>query len=170
MNQANLPFSSRIGITPDPEQESDNFIDLERLIAIARRQAKVVAAAAGVGLLLGIIYIIIATPNYTASTSILLDDSLGKFADDVSPVPSNMQSDTTILSQIAILKSAELATKVATREKLDENEIFMNPPRSLPFRMKICPENCHRAVWWRARLRTGSDQQGRPNWICCFAA
>ena len=136
MNQANLPFSSRIGITPDPEQESDNFIDLERLIAIARRQAKVVAAAAGVGLLLGIIYIIIATPNYTASTSILLDDSLGKFADDVSPAPSNMQSDTTILSQIAILKSAELATKVATREKLDENEIFMNPPRSLPFRIK----------------------------------
>ena len=136
MNQANIPFNSRIGVGSDAADEADNFIDIERLITIARRQAKVVVAAAAVGLLLGIIYIIVAIPYYTASTSILLDDSLGKFADDVSPVPSNMQSDTTILSQIAILKSAELATKVVIREKLDENEIFMNPPRLFADRIK----------------------------------
>ncbi|ATU92277.1 polysaccharide biosynthesis tyrosine autokinase [Phyllobacterium zundukense] len=136
MHQANIPFSSRIGVSSDTEHDADDFIDIERLITIARRQAKVLAVGAGIGLLLGIIYIIVATPNYTASTSILLDDSLGKFADDVSPAPSNMQSDTTILSQIAILKSAELATKVVIREKLDENEVFMNPPRSLASRVK----------------------------------
>ncbi len=100
-------------------------------MTIARRQAKTVAITAAVGLLLGLIYIIAAKPGYTAATSILLDDNLGKFADEPSPAPANMQTDTTILSQIAILKSAELAEKVVRKEKLDENDGFMNPPRSI---------------------------------------
>lgn len=138
MHQINIPVSSRMDVkaNSDHNQADENFIDLERLFTIAKRQARVVLAAALIGLLIGAIYIVMAKPNYTAATSILLDDTLGKFADDVSPAPSNMQSDTTILSQIAILRSAELATKVAIKEKLDENVFFMNPPRSLAFRLK----------------------------------
>ncbi|MDQ0995403.1 succinoglycan biosynthesis transport protein ExoP [Phyllobacterium ifriqiyense] len=138
MHQVNIPLSSRMNAktTSEYDQADENFIDLERLFTIAKRQARVVIAAALVGLLLGVFYIVLAKPSYTAATSILLDDTLGKFADDVSPAPSNMQSDTTILSQIAILRSAELATKVAIKEKLDENVFFMNPPRSLVFRLK----------------------------------
>jgi polysaccharide biosynthesis transport protein len=115
---------------------ADKFIDLEQLLAMAKRQARTVAIAAGAGLLLGILYLLSAAPNYTAATSILLDDNLGKVGDEVSPAPANAQSDAIILSQIAILKSSELAAKVVDREKLTENEAFMNPPRSLVSRIK----------------------------------
>lgn len=131
MHQGNRLFNVGLAANPDGAANADNFIDLEQLMAIARRQAKTVVITAAVGLLLGIVYIVVATPGYTAATSILLDDSLGKFADEVSPAPANMQTDTTILSQIAILKSAELAEKVVRKEKLDENDAFMNPPRSI---------------------------------------
>jgi polysaccharide biosynthesis transport protein len=131
MHQGNRLFNVGLAANPDGAANADNFIDLEQLMAIARRQAKTVVITAAVGLLLGIVYIVVATPGYTAATSILLDDSLGKFADEVSPAPANMQTDTTILSQIAILKSAELADKVVRKEKLDENDAFMNPPRSI---------------------------------------
>jgi succinoglycan biosynthesis transport protein ExoP len=129
MHQGKIPFTGRP--TDEVEGGGDKFIDLERLLAVARRQAATVATIAGVGLLLGIVYIVFATPFYTSATSILLDDNLGKFADDVSPMPANMQADTTILSQIAILKSGELAAKVVEKEKLYDNPVFMNPPTSL---------------------------------------
>ncbi|CAN7147618.1 polysaccharide biosynthesis tyrosine autokinase [Phyllobacterium sp. LjRoot231] len=131
MHQGNRLFNVRLAGNPEGAANADNFIDLEQLMAIARRQAKTVAITAAVGLLLGVIYIIVATPGYTAATSILLDDNLGRFADEVSPAAENMQTDTTILSQIAILKSAELAEKVVEKEKLDENDAFMSPPRSI---------------------------------------
>ncbi|MEK1886004.1 MAG: polysaccharide biosynthesis tyrosine autokinase [Phyllobacterium sp.] len=131
MHQSNRFFNVRLAGNPDGEASADNFLDLEQLLAMARRQAKTVAITAAAGLLLGVVYIIFATPNYTAATSILLDDSLGKFADEVSPAPANMQTDTIILSQIAILKSSELAEKVVRKERLDENDTFMNPPRSI---------------------------------------
>jgi succinoglycan biosynthesis transport protein ExoP len=131
MHQGNRLLNVRLAANPEGADNADNFIDIERLMAIARRQARTVILTASVGLLLGLVYIIVATPSYTAATSILLDDNLGKFADEVSPAPANMQTDTTILSQIAILKSSELADKVVAREKLEEDDIFMNPPRSI---------------------------------------
>jgi polysaccharide biosynthesis transport protein len=129
MHHSKFPLAT--ASTDDTKKSGDKFIDLERLFSIARRQMSTIASIAVLGLGLGIIYIVAATPFYTAATSILLDDNLGKFADGVSPLPASMQSDTVILSQIAILKSGELAEKVVEKEKLYENEVFMNPPISL---------------------------------------
>jgi polysaccharide biosynthesis transport protein len=126
MHHGKIPFTA--ASTDEPDSSGDKFIDLERLLSIARRQASTVAAVAALGIGLGIAYVVTATPLYTAATSILLDDNLGKFADGVSPLPASMQSDTVILSQIAILKSGELAEKVVEKERLYENEVFMNPP------------------------------------------
>ena len=63
-----------------PEQEADNFIDLEKLAAIGIRQARLVALCAAVGLALGIVYLVFTPVQYTAATRVLLDDSLAKFA------------------------------------------------------------------------------------------
>ncbi|MBB2971350.1 Wzz/FepE/Etk N-terminal domain-containing protein [Mesorhizobium sp. RMAD-H1] len=141
MHQGNLPFNGRLAVNAKGQADADNFIDLEQLLAIARRQAKTVAIVAAIGLMLGIVSLIFSTPYYTAGTSILLDDNLGKLADEPSPMPANAQTDATILSQIAILKSTELAAKVVDRENLTENEIFMNPPRSLFSRVKSMAES-----------------------------
>ncbi|WP_420961573.1 polysaccharide biosynthesis tyrosine autokinase [Brucella sp. IR073] len=133
MHQGNLP---RFAVNAKGQPDADSFIDVEQLLAMARRQAKTVAIVAALGLLLGIVSLIFSTSYYTASTSILLDDNLGKLADEPSPMPANAQTDAMILSQIAILKSTELAGKVVDREKLTENQAFMNPPRSLVSRIK----------------------------------
>ncbi|KXF76627.1 chain-length determining protein [Paramesorhizobium deserti] len=136
MHQGNLPFNGRLAVNAKGQADADNFIDIEQLLAMARRQAKTVAIVAAIGLMLGIVSLIFSTSYYTAGTSILLDDNLGKLADEPSPMPANAQTDATILSQIAILKSTELAAKVVDREKLTENATFMNPPRSLLSRIK----------------------------------
>ncbi|RCS25643.1 chain-length determining protein [Phyllobacterium salinisoli] len=136
MHQGNLPFNGRLAVNAKGQSDADNFIDIEHLLAMAKRQARTVAIVAGLGLLLGILSLVFSTSYYTASTSILLDDNLGKMADEPSPAPANAQTDATILSQIAILKSAELAAKVVDRAQLADNEIFMNPPRSLVSRVK----------------------------------
>ncbi|PYE88809.1 polysaccharide biosynthesis tyrosine autokinase [Phyllobacterium leguminum] len=136
MHQGNIPVNGRLAVDAKGQPDADKFIDIEQLLAMARRQAKIVAIVTALGLLLGILSLIFSTSYYTASTSILLDDNLGKLADGPSPAPSNAQTDAAILSQIAILKSAELAGKVVDRANLTQNETFMNPPRSLVSRVK----------------------------------
>jgi succinoglycan biosynthesis transport protein ExoP len=130
MNQRNLPLNGRLAIPAPSNGEPDGFIDLERLFQMAVRRARVVAICAILGLALGIVYLMFAVPNYTAATRILIDESLTKFAQEEAPAASNMKSDANLLTEVEILKSTRLALVVVDREKLDENEAFMNPPQS----------------------------------------
>jgi succinoglycan biosynthesis transport protein ExoP len=113
-----------------PSEEADRFIDLERLAAMAIRQARVVALCAAIGLALGVVYLIFTPAEYTAGTRILLDDSLTKFAEEKEATPVRMQADSMVSSQVEILKSTRLARAVVLAERLHENEQFLNPPRS----------------------------------------
>ncbi|PSJ61628.1 polysaccharide biosynthesis tyrosine autokinase [Pseudaminobacter soli (ex Li et al. 2025)] len=127
MHQKSFPLSSRLSVAAD---DTDRFIDLERLASIALRQARVVAIGAGIGLALGAAYLVFTPGEYTAATRILLDDSLTKFAEDKSPAPAAMQADAMISSEVEILKSARLARTVAVAQKLQDNDAFLNPPSS----------------------------------------
>jgi len=129
MNKVDLLLNDRLAMAP--VQDDDKFIDLERLLAIAVRQLRVVAICAGIGLLLGVIYLRTTPPIYSATTRILLDEGLNKIVDEVSATPINMQTDAAILSQIEILKSTRLALAVVDKEKLVTNEQFLAPPPSL---------------------------------------
>ena len=115
-----------------PSDETDGFIDLDRLLAAARRQMRVVGTFALIGIALGIVYLLFTPPVYTASTNILLDDSLTKFAEEKQVPPPAAQADSTVLSEVEILKSARLARAVVKAENLQNNEAFLNPPVS-PF-------------------------------------
>ena len=127
MHQTSFPPSSRLSIA---SEDADRFIDLERLAAMAIRQARVVALCAAVGLALGVLYLVFTPAEYTASTRILLDDSLAKFAEEKDAAPVRVQADAMISSEVEILKSARLARAVVLAEKLHHNEAFLNPPRS----------------------------------------
>lgn len=131
MNYASFPFNNRIPAPREDAREGSNFIDLERLLAMAKRQTKVVGIGAVVGLLLGLIYLQTTPPTFTASTSALIDEGMNKMVDEVSATPVNMQTDAAILSQIEIIKSARLAAVVVDKQKLDQNANFMQPPKSL---------------------------------------
>ncbi|PWK75802.1 polysaccharide biosynthesis tyrosine autokinase [Aminobacter sp. AP02] len=131
MNYANYSFNNRIPAPREDAREGSDFIDLERLLAMGKRQAKVVGIGAVAGLLLGLVYLQTTPPTFTASTSVLIDEGMNKMVDEVSATPVNMQTDAAILSQIEIIKSARLAAVVVEKEKLDQNTNFMDPPKSL---------------------------------------
>ena len=111
-------------------EDADSFIDLEQLVAAARRQVKVVALCAVLGLAMGIVYLVFTPRVYTATTDILLDDSLTRFAEEKDNTPARIQADAMVLSEVEILKSSRLARAVVVAAKLNENEAFLNPPRS----------------------------------------
>ncbi|WP_425326588.1 Wzz/FepE/Etk N-terminal domain-containing protein [Pseudaminobacter salicylatoxidans] len=113
-----------------PATSADDFIDLDMLLAAARRQLRLVGLFALLGLMLGALYLVFTPSLYTASTRILLDDSLTKFAEDKQTPPAGPQADAMVLSEVEILKSSRLARSVVMDQKLQDNDAFLNPPRS----------------------------------------
>ncbi|TJV07636.1 MAG: chain-length determining protein, partial [Mesorhizobium sp.] len=126
MNYANFPLDKRMPLPSTEPEKGEDFIDIERLLGMAARQAKVVAVCAVIGLFLGVIYLQTTPKQYTSLASVLIDDGLNKVVDDISAVSATQQTDATILSQIEILNSARLASEVVDKLKLDQNQEFMN--------------------------------------------
>jgi succinoglycan biosynthesis transport protein ExoP len=127
MNHGRFPLSKPVPASAD---ETDGFIDLDRLLAAARRQLRIAALFGVLGLALGVVYLLFTPSVYTASTNILLDDSLTKFAEDKQTPPSGQEADSMVLSEVEILKSAQLARAVVKAQNLQDNEAFLNPPVS----------------------------------------
>jgi succinoglycan biosynthesis transport protein ExoP len=128
MYQRNQPLNGTFRAAPD---RPDEFIDLEQLLAIALRRAKMVILCTVAGLVLGALYLIFTPPEYTAVTDVLIDDSMQKYAQDTaSPVPATALLDAQVYSQVEIMKSERLARSVVAAEKLDQNSAFLYPPQS----------------------------------------
>ena len=130
MNYANFPLDKRMPLPSADQEKAEDFIDVERLLGMAARQAKVVAVCAIIGLFLGVIYLQTTPKQYSAFASVLIDEGLNKVVDDISAASQTMQTDASLLSQIEILTSARLASVVVDKLKLDQNQDFMNPPQS----------------------------------------
>jgi len=130
MNYANFPLDKRMPLPSADQEKGEDFIDVERLLGMAARQAKVVAVCALIGLFLGVIYLQTTPKQYMSVSSVLIDEGLNKVVDDISAASATMQTDSSMLSQIEILTSARLASVVVDKLKLDQNPAFMNPPQS----------------------------------------
>jgi succinoglycan biosynthesis transport protein ExoP len=130
MNYANFPLDKRKPLPSSDAVSADDFIDVERVLSMAARQAKVVAACAAIGLFLGVLYLQTTPPTYMATSRVLIDEGLNKVVDEVSAASVSMQTDSAILSQIEILHSARLAAVVVDKQKLDQNDAFLYPPTS----------------------------------------
>jgi succinoglycan biosynthesis transport protein ExoP len=99
-------------------------LDLEQLLAAARRQARVVGFAAAVGGLLGLAYAISATPLYTATTDLLIDSQKDKT--ELSASIAELTFDTgAIDSQVEVLKSEKIALAVIAALSLTHDPEFM---------------------------------------------
>ncbi|MBZ9987483.1 polysaccharide biosynthesis tyrosine autokinase [Mesorhizobium sp. BH1-1-5] len=130
MNYANFPLDKRMPLPSTDPEKGEDFIDVERLLGMAARQAKVVAVCAIIGLFLGVIYLQTTPKQYMSVASVLIDEGLNKVVDDISAASQTVQTDASFLSQVEILTSARLASVVVDKLKLDQNDAFMNPPQS----------------------------------------
>jgi succinoglycan biosynthesis transport protein ExoP len=127
MNQRNLTLHSTL---PKAADDSDSFIDIDRLIAIVIRRAGSVALCVGAMVGVALVYLLFSTAQYTSMTQILLDDSMTKYAQDAAPVANSQQVDMQIASAVEILKSNELALRVVDAEQLQDNGTILDPPLS----------------------------------------
>ena len=64
MNYANFPLDKRMPLPNSDAGNGEDFIDIERLLGMAARQAKVVAVCAVIGLFLGVLYLQTTPPKY----------------------------------------------------------------------------------------------------------
>jgi polysaccharide biosynthesis transport protein len=137
MHQSKVSIDSRLTMRPE---DADQFIDIDRLLAMARRRLPLVTLFAAAGLVLGALFLAFTPPTYTAATRILLDENLTKFAEEREMRPAPNQADAMVASEVEILKSARLARVVVSALDLQDNESFLEPPRSP-------------AGWLRSQLR-----------------
>ncbi|WP_235919013.1 polysaccharide biosynthesis tyrosine autokinase [Aureimonas psammosilenae] len=110
------------------------LIDIDRILAAARRQWRLVAALAVLGGLLGAAYVSTATPLYTSSGSVLIDKSSNRIVNELAlseEQTSSLTDEIAIASQAEVMRSEQLAAKVAKALGLPENEAFLSPSRSL---------------------------------------
>ena len=128
MHQRTVSHSSILSREPDP---ADSFIDLDRLLTILVRRARLIGLSVALAVALGVAYLLFATPVYTSMTQILLDEDLSRYAEESEPSPqSSQQVDMRIASAAEILKSGRLALRVVDDLKLADNETVLNPPQS----------------------------------------
>ncbi len=115
--------------SPRPEWSEDNRIeesvDVEKMLAIARRQWRIVATAVLVSVMLGIAYAITAVPLYTATAALLIDSGDNGLVSQLSMDATGATDEATILSQVEVLKSDTIGLSVVDTLKLGENPVFM---------------------------------------------
>jgi succinoglycan biosynthesis transport protein ExoP len=111
--------------------DADSFIDLDRLWSALVRRLGVIIACIGVAILLAGLYLFSTQPIYTSMTHILIDDSLSRFAEEEEGPQSAQQIDNRMSSAVEILKSKALALRVVDEARLGDNDLILNPPRSL---------------------------------------
>jgi succinoglycan biosynthesis transport protein ExoP len=116
-----------------PVGGSELLIDFEAFLRAIRRQRLVFAYAVLASLLAGILWLLVATPLYTADTLVLIDNrrihAVEESYDAQSPVPELAAS--LIDSQVEIVKSEKLAQVVIRRLNLTDDPRFNIPAPSL---------------------------------------
>jgi succinoglycan biosynthesis transport protein ExoP len=108
-------------------------LDLDPLLSAARRQGFVVAAFAIAGLVVGCAYAVLATPQYTATTDLLIDSQkkTDKNNQDVSASIAELTFDTEAIdSQVEVLKSEKIALAVVSNLNLTEDPEFVGSDNS----------------------------------------
>lgn len=110
----------------EADVSDDIEFDLDRLLAMARRQFGVVIVAVVAALVVGGIYVLTAVPQYTSSIQLLIDTNNKKIVDQLSLVSGVADDDASILSQVELLKSDRIASAVVSKLDLSNNKTFMD--------------------------------------------
>lgn len=113
------------------EKEPGEVIDVEKLMAIARRQWRVVAICVGAAIVLGLVYLITAVPIYTAAASVLIDRRNSELVNQFANMGMLQDDEAAVLSEVEVFRSDSIALAVVDKLKLTENPLFMAPSRSL---------------------------------------
>lgn len=113
----------------------DDSIDLLRVFSVLRRRWLVLLAGFLTGSILGLAYVVTATPVYTAATQINIGSPDAENARELSGVSGISLDEDQITTEIQVLRSEKIAARVVDELNLIENTDFMTPPQSGPGRV-----------------------------------
>ena len=106
--------------------EGGDMIDLQTIVGFLRRRALTIAAVVAVSVLAGLLYAITATPLYTATATVLVDNSSIKSLRDQAPT-SDAPVSVTIDSQVEIIKSERVLHRAVKQLNLASEPEFQKP-------------------------------------------
>lgn len=109
----------------DDESNREELVDFEKLLAIVRRQWRIVAIAVFFAVIVGIAYVVTAVPLYTATASLLIDRGNNGLVNKLAMDDLATDDEASILSQVEVLKSDTIAIAVVDNLKLADNPLFM---------------------------------------------
>jgi len=107
------------------EEDLKEGLDFEHLLAVARRQWRIVALSALVFFLLGMAYLATAVPYYTSSARLIIDTGNQKIVDQLSAMSGVLDDEASVLSQVELLKSEKIAQSVSDKLDLKNDNRFM---------------------------------------------
>lgn len=114
----------------EPRDEEAPELDLDGLIAIVRRQWRVVGLCVAVSVALGIGYLLTAVPRYTARTSVLIDRGNRQVVEQLSTIGGVMDDEASVLSQVELLRSETIGLSAVDRlETAGRSTIHGRPPQ-----------------------------------------
>lgn len=130
MNHAGVPFSNLMLPPKGNSEPQDDVVDLEKLLAIALRQARTVGICVICAVVVGLVLLATTPATYTAESRVFIDERLDRIVDETSVTTATLMNDASLESQIQILKSNRLALSIVEDLDLHTNEGFLNPPKS----------------------------------------
>src|ERR1700722_19982889 len=101
------------------------MLSVERVVDILRRQWPLIASVVGGTLLLVIIYLLTASPMYTATSEILMDTRQAQVIDKDSEIPNTLIDTGFVDSQVQILTSDDLVLSVVRSMRLHEDPEYI---------------------------------------------
>ncbi|MGP4694268.1 GumC family protein, partial [Agrobacterium cavarae] len=127
MNRPQLHITEPMDDTGAPARAFANPLSGFDILGALRRQIWVLIGSVVVAVVLGVLYLVQAIPNYTSSVSILIDaKKVGMTAS--SPLEGSLTFETgAVDSQLQILTSDKIAAAVATHLGLQNNMAFLDP-------------------------------------------
>lgn len=96
------------------EDDGDVTISLDEVLGVARRQGWLAVSIGVLGSALGLAYALTATPYYTASTKVLIDNASAQL-NQLNPFGDPTQDNATVLSQVELIRSDKVVGSVADR-------------------------------------------------------
>ncbi len=115
------------GIAPESTDTMSEGFDLRQIVAVVRTHMLWIVAIMAVSFVLGIVVTMLQTPQYTANSSVQIDDAAAQVlqnGQDIQASSSMYDTDRFLNTQLDVLKSRALARRVADRLKLYDNARF----------------------------------------------
>ena len=114
---------------PSAVMEEDS-IDLMQVFAVVRRRWHVLVFGLLAGLILGIAYVVTTTPVYTSSAHISIGSPDAESARELSGVSGITLDEDQITTEIQVLRSEQIASRVVHTLDLVNNNAFLTAPES----------------------------------------